>query len=251
MASLKKPEACQCGCMKFRHEFRPEQWICDSCNTVCAERPQRDSTKCRKCGVLRGSTPFKKGGNICKKCQSKTHKEWRGDNIEILKEKHHDSYQRDKKKRIAAVRKSTQRSPEAFIRNLMHHITKQSNYKKRGDGGKPRLPKRNALFLPITIDFDYLWGLWESQNGLCALSHLPMVHVFNDLCSISVDRIDSDMGYVPGNVQLVCKWVNLAKQRHSNEEFRELLVILIPVAVMQKELRVALDGLRKGQSKDE
>jgi len=48
-------------------------------------------------------------------------------------------------------------------------------------------------------------------------------HVFNSLKTVSVDRIDSSKGYVPGNVQLVCKWVNLAKQDYSNEDMLAVL----------------------------
>ncbi len=35
---------------------------------------------------------------------------------------------------------------------------------------------------------------------------------------MSIDRIDSSKGYVPGNVQLVCKFVNLGKSGHSQVE---------------------------------
>jgi hypothetical protein len=41
--------------------------------------------------------------------------------------------------------------------------------------------------------------------------------------TVSVDRIDSSKGYVPGNVQLVCKWVNLAKQDYSNDDMEAVL----------------------------
>ncbi len=108
------------------------------------------------------------------------------------------------------------------MRNLMHHLTKKCNHRQAKQG------KLNPACLDVQIDYDYLWGLYEQQAGLCALSGLQMVHKFNDLCSISIDRIDSDKGYVPGNVQLVCKWVNLAKQKHSNEDFVELLGSLRP-----------------------
>ena len=233
MAALKKPIICDnCSGNEFTHLFKPERWVC-SCGHAQAQRAVRnDPNKCRECDAERGSTPFKKGSNICASCQSKYHAQYREDNEEELRERHRDSYQRDKKKRIASVRKAVQRSPEAFIRHLMHHIQKQSNYKRRPDNRLGRNMKgskiggSNGLLLPVEIDFDYLWNLWETQGGLCALSRLPMVHEFNSLCSISVDRVDSAKGYVPGNVQLVCKWVNLAKQRHSNEEFLGLLAKL-------------------------
>ena len=229
MASLKKPTTCQCGGINFEHKFGPEQWVCVKCETVCTERPQRDSTKCRVCDAPRDSKEFKKGSNICKDCQGEYHSQYRDDNAERLKQYKHDDYQGNKDERIASVRKAVQRSPEAFIRQLMHHIQKQSNYKRKPDNRLGRNMKgskiggSSGLLLPITIDFDDLWNLWEIQGGKCALSRLSMTYQFNNLCSISVDRIASGHGYVSGNVQLVCKWVNLAKGRHSNVDFIDLL----------------------------
>ena len=85
------------------------------------------------------------------------------------------------------------------------------------------------------IDLDYVMGLWESQEGKCALSELPMKYEFDDLCSVSIDRVDSSLGYVPGNVQLVCQWVNRAKNTSSDSDFRSLLASLpvrVPVSVI-------------------
>ena len=218
MAALKKPTVCDnCDNNEFKHLTKPERWVC-ICGHVQAQRAVRnDPNKCRECGATRESKPFKKNGNICLECLSKYNEQYRGKNADDLETKRKVRYQSNKKKYKATVRKTIQRSPEAFIRNLMHHITKKCNYRKVKQG------KLNPACLDITIDFDYLWGLWETQDGKCALSKLPMVHEFNNLCSISVDRVDSELGYAKGNVQLVCKWVNLAKGSHSNIEFGELL----------------------------
>lgn len=40
--------------------------------------------------------------------------------------------------------------------------------------------------------------------------------------AISVDRIDSRLGYVQGNVQLICWQVNIAKHDLSSEDFLKL-----------------------------
>jgi len=66
-------------------------------------------------------------------------------------------------------------------------------------------------------------GLWKSQQGKCAITKMPMTHEFKNLRSISVDRIDSAKGYIVGNIQLVCQWVNLAKGSHSDDEFRKII----------------------------
>lgn len=40
--------------------------------------------------------------------------------------------------------------------------------------------------------------------------------------NLSVDRIDSNKGYEPDNIQLVDKRINMMKQSLSNDEFIEL-----------------------------
>lgn len=50
-----------------------------------------------------------------------------------------------------------------------------------------------------------------------------MLHKTGDLRSVSVDRIDGKYGYTKGNVQLVCQWVNFAKNSRSTEEIQAIL----------------------------
>ena len=225
MPALKKPTLCdrcyeetECESSDFKHLFKPERWVCKECDHVQVERPQRnDPNKCRECDAKRGEKEFAVHSNICLECKRSYNDDYYEDNKDQIRQWHRD----DRKKRPGArqeqVRKAVQRSPESFIRHLMQHIRKKSNHKK------VKLGKLNPACLDVTIDFDYLWGLWEAQDGRCALSELPMMHEFNNLCSISVDRVDSEVGYVRGNVQLVCKWVNLAKGSHGNEEFLGLI----------------------------
>lgn len=57
--------------------------------------------------------------------------------------------------------------------------------------------------------------LYAEQHGLCALSGVEMTYVAGQgrmATNISLDRIDSSVGYVRGNVQLVCDIANRMKQ---------------------------------------
>lgn len=74
-----------------------------------------------------------------------------------------------------------------------------------------------------SIDLNYLLNILEQQKEYCAITGLPLLHEQNSLYSVSIDRIDSSKGYVPGNVQLVCKFVNLGKSVHSNDEVRAFI----------------------------
>jgi hypothetical protein len=78
--------------------------------------------------------------------------------------------------------------------------------------------------LPHSIDTEYLKDLYSKQEGLCAITGKVMIiRGFNCAAdsplSISLDRIDSDEGYVDGNVWLVCTGINLMKSRLKMTEF--------------------------------
>lgn len=65
------------------------------------------------------------------------------------------------------------------------------------------------------ITAEYLNTLWENQDGKCALSGVQMTH-HRDGSGIkefnaSIDRIDQERGYEPGNVQLVCYRINILR----------------------------------------
>ena len=64
--------------------------------------------------------------------------------------------------------------------------------------------------------------LWSKQDGKCAYSKLPMSAASNQLYTVSIDRIDSDIGYVVGNIQLVCAAVNRMKQEFTHDVFLTL-----------------------------
>lgn len=71
----------------------------------------------------------------------------------------------------------------------------------------------------VEITFETLVTLWTSQTGLCAYSGLPLTHEANQSNTVSLDRIDSKIGYIEGNVQLVCAMVNRMKQEFAEADF--------------------------------
>lgn len=76
---------------------------------------------------------------------------------------------------------------------------------------------------PSTIELEHLIELWVQAEGRCALSGVYMTHHVDgkgrkDL-NVSLDRIDADKGYTPGNVQLVCLRANLMRHTLTSSEF--------------------------------
>mgnify|MGYP000005459383 FL=1 len=87
------------------------------------------------------------------------------------------------------------------------------------------LERSNKKGQECTITLDYLRELWCKQNGLCAISNLPMTYIFNNgriPTNVSVDRIDSKKGYTRDNVQLVCMAINQMKSDLDNNTFYNL-----------------------------
>jgi hypothetical protein len=88
--------------------------------------------------------------------------------------------------------------------------------------------KKRAV--PFSITIEYAWDLFEKQNRLCALSGIPITlkHGYKG-CNVdwkgftaSLDRIDSEKGYVEGNVQWVHEDINYIKRDLPEGRFIEL-----------------------------
>lgn len=80
--------------------------------------------------------------------------------------------------------------------------------------------KKHEIELDERVDLTFLYDLFKSQDGLCAISKLPMTWMHEGLASnhgsrrgtnISIDRIDPEQGYLPENIRLVCDRVNKLK----------------------------------------
>ena len=96
-----------------------------------------------------------------------------------------------------------------------------NKYPHVGDlsGGEWGSVDRSANFrkIPFIVTQEQAWKLFQSQEGNCALSGVPLRLVKNWSTrtrgqTASLDRIDSSLGYVDGNLQWVHKDVNYMKR---------------------------------------
>jgi len=82
--------------------------------------------------------------------------------------------------------------------------------------------KRKTSELGNNINIDYCMMLYEKQNGKCAISNQEMTFcrgVGSVDTNLSIDRIDSSIGYVEGNIQFVCNIINTMKTNLSMNDF--------------------------------
>jgi hypothetical protein len=90
-----------------------------------------------------------------------------------------------------------------------------------------RRDSRKVLDVSVTIE--YLWELFVAQDRKCALTRLPLIFAANRKktdTTASLDRIDSNLGYVPGNVQWVHKHVNIMKNAFNQDYFIHICTLV-------------------------
>lgn len=93
----------------------------------------------------------------------------------------------------------------------------QQTLLQRYHGAKERSVKQGLAF---DLTLDYLLLLWKQQEGICALSGIPMTfdrYQGRIPTNVSIDKIDRDKGYTIGNIQLVCMACNQIKSDWSEE----------------------------------
>lgn len=92
--------------------------------------------------------------------------------------------------------------------------------------------------IEFSITIEHAWDQFIRQNRRCALSGevLTMTRIKSQQKrrTASLDRIDSTLGYVPGNIQWLHKEVNLIKGNRKSEEF---VAICTKIAEHQRLLR--------------
>lgn len=78
----------------------------------------------------------------------------------------------------------------------------------------------------VSVDIDYLMKIGNKQKWKCALSGVDLQFIpgkgKKNPFVVTIDRIDSNKGYVKGNIQLLAWQVNRAKGDYSTKEFMKM-----------------------------
>lgn len=154
----------------------------------------------------------------CSECCTKRQRQRRQNNPGLSTK--YDRTWREKHPDRAKRRWERRRNSEPTLRQSLMRIL----VKARASISNPKTPGRRGFKFDLTVEF--LLGLWEKQQGLCALSGMEMTikhGQYADLCAVSIDRIDCDVGYVTTNVHLACRWANIGRGRHTVAEFKEMI----------------------------
>lgn len=81
--------------------------------------------------------------------------------------------------------------------------------------------------LDFNIDTDYVINLWESQDGCCSISGLnfnltPPTTVSCNYNAPSIDKINPKLGYIKGNIRLICYQINMAIGEYGEDRLYEM-----------------------------
>jgi hypothetical protein len=76
--------------------------------------------------------------------------------------------------------------------------------------------KRNQEF---SLEINDIVEFWNKQDKICPYSGLEMTLEAGKLNTVSIERIDSNIGYTKENTILVCQAINRMKSDFSYEDF--------------------------------
>jgi len=75
---------------------------------------------------------------------------------------------------------------------------------------------------PFELTVGDIVNCWNAQANICAYSGRLMTLVAGQLNTVSIERIDSAVGYTPENTILVCQAINRMKSDFEFEDFYTL-----------------------------
>lgn len=174
---------------------------------------------CRSCSIKGERNGFynKKHSDNTKQKMSDNHADFSGDN---------NPFRKACLKNPELVKKSSiikQKEWAELDKNKRYKRSKRTIYK---DISKYQWTRtiNNAKIRNIEFNItpEYAWGLLEKQNFKCKLSNVDIEVKSIYEITASIDRIDSSIGYIVGNIQWVHKYINLMKNNLSNQDFIDI-----------------------------
>lgn len=158
---------------------------------------------CKECErENRRTIEWKDGKLLCHKC-----KEFKEENEFV--QNNQNNVLRNYRKNVC--RKCDSERQANLDRNLQDDKKLERCLRFRFLGARDRAKKHNV---PFDLDLNFVINLWHKQNGLCAISKIPMtfeLRMGRVPTNVSIDRINGALGYTKENIQLVCMACNQIK----------------------------------------
>lgn len=227
----------KCGyCKKW---LQPKKLTSKYCSKECQNKARRkeklkrppSSKKCTKCKEIKKSIKFhfsNKSFDLlqswCKDCQRKKNR--KRVLVDYECEICHQIFSRiAKSSKFEKTRKKICNlcANRKIIKDNGGHTlnyTGTIHFSGRTIGGWKHSAKRRGHKWEISNK--HLEEIYDIQRGLCALSGIKMAGEKKDPFRPSIDRKDSDKGYLIDNVQFVCSVINVMKNKLSDDRFIEL-----------------------------
>lgn len=143
-------------------------------------------------------------------------------------------YKRNKKKgmnffcSLSCSAKFNKNIPKEYTGN--YSLIKGYNKKDEFSPFRYHLIKSKSRDKNNDLSLEYLKSLWDKQSGTCVYSGIKLTdrdyRGNNGISTASLDRIDSNYGYIKGNVQFVSMNLNFMKHKSSHNETIELCKII-------------------------
>jgi len=139
-----------------------------------------------------------------------------------------EKYKNDPKTRKGNIERS-KKTAEKY-KGKLNKPYNERTYQKIYTAVKHRCqhPSRGKGWL-FDISLEYALETAKKQGDKCTLTGIPFTFTrtgdrYHDALLPSIDRINSDLGYIPGNIQWVNQWANFAKRHYTTKFFQEMCV---------------------------
>lgn len=106
-------------------------------------------------------------------------------------------------------------------------VTKADKY----TGLREHLRRTKYRTREVNITLDDLLEQWVKQGGVCPYTGVKLIHPIrikdeSMIYMASLDRVDSKIGYVKGNIQFISATANLAKNNMTHEQMIEFCLLI-------------------------
>lgn len=191
---------------------KPVKCVCESCGLVTNKR-LRESNRKHICKTIID------GNKKCFKCKTFKPVEEFSKNRSTI-----DGYQKCCKECFAnydSVKSNYKKKNDTLKTDLMVYLRNKTSSLER---------KCKIKNLDFDLDKNFLYEMYLKQEGKCFFTDIEIKHNIgcHQYDSISVERLDPNLGYVKNNVVLSSFSINSFKGMMNEDEFKKYLNLIIP-----------------------